>query len=38
MILMVSRRSDDEGNVVSDLEINDIPSYDELQNVFHDLH
>lgn len=38
MALMASHHSNDEENEVSDSEINDIPSYDELQNAFHELH
>lgn len=32
---MASHHSDDEENEVSDSEVNDIPSYDELQNASH---
>ena len=35
---MVSHHSSDEEHKVSDSEIDDIPSYDELQSVFHELH
>lgn len=35
---MDSHHSDDEENEVSDSESNDMPSYDELQNSFHELH
>lgn len=38
MKLMSSYHSDDEENEISDFKINDIPSYDELQNAFHELH
>lgn len=33
--LMTSHHFDDEESEVSDSEINDIPSYDELQSAFH---
>lgn len=36
--LMVSHHSSDEEHEVSDCKTNDIPSYDELQSVFHELH
>lgn len=36
--MFIWRASKHEENEVSDFEINDIPSYDELQNVFHELH
>lgn len=38
MQLMASPHSDDEENMVSDYEINDISSYDKLRNAFHELH
>jgi len=37
MTLMASRHSNDEQEV-SDYELNDKPSYEELQNAFHELH
>lgn len=36
--LMASHHSSDKEHEVSDSEIDDIPSYDELQSVFHELH
>lgn len=38
MALIASCRYDDLENEVSDYEINHIPSFDELQNTFHEFH
>ena len=35
---MISHHSNDEGNEISDSKFNDIPSCDELQNDFYELH